>query len=289
MNRFLTPEFSKVKSKWGYVDNNGRIIINPIFDYASGFNKGVALVKIYGSPKYIDKTGKLYEEPPYGKVEDSSQILIPQELIREGVNWGFVSETRQFVIAPQFERVLSFSEGVAAVKRWNYQWGFIDENGEYVIEPQFDSAKCFSEGLAAVMIAEHTKWGLRNCRWGFIDKMGKYVIEPRFDESEFTRCPFCFNEGLAVVSEFSNEERRSKTGFIDKSGKYVIGPSFIEARPFIGGLAQVLNTNGKWGVINKTGQFVIEPIFDAIMPSQKAFKVNINGSWHEIDKTGKFM
>jgi hypothetical protein len=59
-----------VKNKnrmYGYIDNNGKLIIKPKYYYASGFYKGFALVREgtfqkYGNWKIIDKMGTTIKE-----------------------------------------------------------------------------------------------------------------------------------------------------------------------------------------------------------------------------------
>ena len=76
----------------------------------------------------------------------------------------------QTVIEPQFDEVLRFTEGLAAVKLGR-KWGFISRMGQMMIKPQFDKAIRFSEGLAAVQI---------DGQWGFIDRTGKIIVKPQF-------------------------------------------------------------------------------------------------------------
>src|ERR1019366_7878495 len=64
--------------------------------------------------------------------------------------WGFVSNSGELVINPQFERADVFAEGLAAVRL--DKWGYVDVSGKVAINPQFDKADVFSEGLAAVKI-----------------------------------------------------------------------------------------------------------------------------------------
>ena len=68
------------------------------------------------------------------------------------------------VIAPQFEDVLGFREGLAAVEMGRKR-GYIDRTGKIVITPQFSDTRGFSDGLAQV-------WGDRP---GFIDRNGTLV------------------------------------------------------------------------------------------------------------------
>ena len=64
--------------KFGYINLDGQVVIEPQFDDTHFFSKGLAAVKINGKFGFIDKTGKM-------------------------------------VFEPQFDKALSFSEGLAAV------------------------------------------------------------------------------------------------------------------------------------------------------------------------------
>jgi hypothetical protein len=50
--------------KWGYVDINGEIVINPCYDWAAEFKNGLANVKLGENWCYIDKTGRVVWSPP---------------------------------------------------------------------------------------------------------------------------------------------------------------------------------------------------------------------------------
>ena len=67
-----------------------------------------------------------------------------------GGRWGFVNQSGETVINPQFDRAEVFAEGLAPVKMG--RWGYVDPAGKVAINPQFDRADQFSEGLAAVKL-----------------------------------------------------------------------------------------------------------------------------------------
>jgi hypothetical protein len=48
----------RVSGRWGYIDANGKLVIQPQFDDAIGFPDGLAGVKSHGEWGYIDKTGR---------------------------------------------------------------------------------------------------------------------------------------------------------------------------------------------------------------------------------------
>src|SRR5665213_4292835 len=77
----------------------------------------------------------------------AATILYP---VVVGGRWGFVNQSGETVINPQFDRAEVFSAGLAPVKMG--RWGYVDAAGKVVINPQFDRADVFSEGLAAVKL-----------------------------------------------------------------------------------------------------------------------------------------
>ena len=82
--------------------------------------------------------------------------------------WGFVNSDHCWVINPQFERAVSFSDGLAKVQL-GYKSGFIDRTGKMVINPQFDSAYGFKDGLATV------KLGGKDFQ---INRAGQVLLDP---------------------------------------------------------------------------------------------------------------
>jgi hypothetical protein len=236
----------------GYVNKQGKYVINPQFSYALPFSEGLAAVKDGNKWGFINTKGESVIESKFDWVDSFSEGLA-----QAGQNgqYGYINQQGEFVIKPQFALPLGdgdafdvpFSEGLAPVFI-NEQTGYINQQGKYVIKPQFKYAYSFAEGLALVNNGD---------RWGFINTKGKSVIEPQFDLAN------SFSEELAAVNiGFNNASNESgKWGYINKQGKYVINPQFEKASDFIGGLAAV-KINNKWGYINKQGKYVINPQFE---------------------------
>jgi hypothetical protein len=193
----------KVSGKWGYTNVDGRLIINPQFDYADNFHEGRALICL-GKP--CD-----WWDAPAGSDE----------------RWGFIDGSGKMVITPQYGKAAEFSEGLASdctgdcsdkpTKPFNR--GYIDRDGKVMIPMQFGIASNFSEGLAQVCIGS-CQWKEKegySGKFGFIDQSGRFVVNPQYDDATD------FKNGFAKITVGKGGE--AKTGYIDKTGKVIWQPS----------------------------------------------------------------
>lgn len=64
---------------------------------------------------------------------------------RQGNKWGFADAQKNMVIAPKYNDVNWFSEGLAAVQIGS-KWGYINKQGKLVIPAKFTVAKSFRKG-----------------------------------------------------------------------------------------------------------------------------------------------
>ena len=91
------------EGKWGYVDEEGKFLINPQFERALPFVGG-----------------------------DLAAAT------SNGEQWGYVDREGKWAIEPQFERAHPFLGDIAPVSSGQDAWGFIGKDGRFVIEPQFE-------------------------------------------------------------------------------------------------------------------------------------------------------
>ena len=218
--------------------------------------------------------------------------------VSENGKWGYIDVSGNMIIAPQYDEVRDFREGMAAVMVDDL-WGFINTSGETVVPLEYEFVYDYSEGLAKV--SHRGRIGY------YVDKTGK-IIEIKASEDCFDWGSFHeglvkvkfeysgslrnesfvnksgkevtdrysivkdFSEGLARVENYSEDTTsfftNSMHGYIDKSGNQVIDLKYYNACDFSEGLAAVSisNTYGydeRWGFIDKNGNEVISFQFDA--------------------------
>jgi hypothetical protein len=195
------------------------------------------------------------DHPPLATDEPLRTLLPAPKEQPNGCFWGYVDQSGQWMIEPQFEGATRFHEGLAAVKV-NGQWGYADEGGNLVIKPQYAEANGFSGGLARVAAGpapySDDDWLVTASGYGFIDRSGRVIVALEWDDAGD------FSEGLAPVM------RDSTCGFIDATGELVIPLQFDSAVSFSDGLACAAR-NGKWGYIDRQGTWVIAPQYGGLL------------------------
>lgn len=222
---------------WGYVDEDEKWKITPVFVDCTEFSKDVAMVK------------------------------------RSDEKWVMIDLSGNQQIYFLFDELISFDNGKAVVcyqgkeltvdSKWdplslitnpdvqltpkmmrNGKWGYVDSRGNTMIKGQYEEVQLFSQGMAAIK---------QDGYWGYINGNNKMVIQPQYRQADQ------FRSGRAVVGV-----KGRKLGFIDYRGILVIEPIYSSARRFWGE-ESVVYKDGKWGVIDKDGRTVLPFVFD-VMP-----------------------
>ncbi|NEW09107.1 hypothetical protein GK047_24330 [Paenibacillus sp. SYP-B3998] len=274
---FIQPQFEgagnfseglaavQVKGSWGYIDPKGNTVITPQYDSASEFSNDNAIVskKDKNGVKfgYINKRGKAVGSIMYESALDYKENFAP---VVTGTHFAFLNRDGNIQFFDSFEDAGSFSEGLAKVQIKG-KYGYINKKGEVAIPYQYTKALDFSGGMAAVSIQG---------KWGYIDKEEEQVIPAKYEDA----APF--SEGLAAV------QSGGKYGYIEPSGKTVIAMQYDFAGSFKMGYAPVKQL-GKWGFIDQKGMIVVQPKYDFAYEANGAlFRVQDGGQTIYLDHKG---
>jgi WG containing repeat len=122
------------------------------------FSEGLAAVKIGGKWGYIDDQGSLVIPPKFAGAWFFSDGLASVKLTERSPLWGFIDRKGDVVIQPQFGMPLRFSEGLIEGygeknNILNIPLGYMDKSGKYVVRLDEQGMEIqflveFSEGLA---------------------------------------------------------------------------------------------------------------------------------------------
>lgn len=310
----------KSGEKWGYVDSEGKWLINPQFESVDAFHEGWAVVqRENGEYGFTDTDGKIMNDAWYkgatrfssGKAWVVAENTAPVLIDTKG---NKLSEVREAL------RVYSYTEGLAMAlvkdeKTGRTLYGYLDGKGKWAIKPQFESVGAFSEGRAAVARTNEEKNRMEH---GYIDKSGALVIPYQFAYARHFE-----KNGKAVVS--INGDNGWVDGVIDRDGHYLITPQFGSLMPdgdeltcsfsgtdlygrcdqdgkvivnpqfknltlfFDGKLAPASLDGEKVGYVDRTGHFVINPQFDYASPFAGGIAiVRVGDKFGFIDTDGKY-
>jgi hypothetical protein len=302
-------------TKFGYIDEQGQVVVPAQFDEAQDFSEGLAAIAFNAGKKskrafrrqrrwgYIDRVGKMVITPQFRMARPFSGGLAAVQNVQ--AKWGYINPSGKITVPFQFEDAASFSEGKAAVQTGG-QFGFIDRTGTLIIPAQFHEAANFSEGLARVGItgifpnahfAPH-EFDAGSGKFGYIDESGHIVFEVEAVNVED------FSEGLAAF-QVENQDANpyasrpsvvtGRTGYIwcgylDKAGNVAIPPRFQSCGPFAEGLANVV-LDGSWQFIDSTGEKVLSTPYYWVAPFRHGLAPVRDEQRDEgyIDKSGKLI
>ena len=238
----------RLNNKRGFINEEGKVVVPPKYDYSRDFSEGLALVSNDGEGvKFIDKNGNIVINlEPYYFVSyspDFSEGLLP---VSDGA-WkpgngkeekiGYIDITGKLVIPTKYETAYGFENGFACVEI-DDKFGIINKKGKEITSIIYDNYISFSnDGFATVSL---------NNKLGLIDKNGNIIIPTIYDEIGKTA------DGMIRV------ESNGKWGYFDINGKQVIPFKYEQARNFLEGSACVKIDDKSWVRIDKTGTIIKE-------------------------------
>lgn len=149
--------------KFGFVNNQGKLIIKCQFESVEAFNEGLAAFTENDKMGFIDSLGNKVIRASYERTYFFSEGLAAVRLENDKV--GYINKKNEMVIPAIYYYGYAFSEGLAVVsKSQEYNnFYYINKAGETEIKGPFDEADSFKNGEALVF-----KRG--KCR--YIDKTG---------------------------------------------------------------------------------------------------------------------
>lgn len=290
--------------KDGYIDEMGELIIPCKYKQAQDFSEGLAWVNDNGPWRCIDNNGKVVFTLEImsefrSNFKDGLSVITPPEGESSIIN----AKGEVLELSGHSWLGTGISDGLILCTDTDEESGdtkyvYLDTMGNVVIDcsPQYGDYHPFHNGLAAVL-----KYGSEaegGCKVGYIDKSGKLVIPislpcSGFDDMPDFPDPFTCQDDMICstkqVGNYGEENFGFLFGFYDRTGKLVVPHKYNKAQDFSGGLAAVLNEDGKWGYIDKTGKVVIPFKYDAV--SYEGFQdgyalVELGDKQGYVDKQG---
>lgn len=144
-------QMARMKSgtKYGFLNNTGKLVIPPVYSDARRYGEGLAAIKQNNKFGFIDKSAKIKIVPQYLDALYFREGLCPVKAADK--KWGFINSSGSMVIKPIFADALPFSEGRALVQVGD-SIAFIDKSGRFVVAPKYDLAFSYSNKRTVVSL-----------------------------------------------------------------------------------------------------------------------------------------
>lgn len=160
------------KHAWGFLDENGRIAIRPIFEAVRDFRHGLAAVRWQGKWGFIDKDGRMAVRPRFDALQDMAEVGLAVATL-DGRHL-LIDRQGNPVGSPFDEDVYSvhLSDGVPARTTLEYKREYRSEAGErrYGARGVIPERPLGENGLH---IASNAKY-----MYGVIDADWNWVVQP---------------------------------------------------------------------------------------------------------------
>ncbi|MGP1403387.1 MAG: WG repeat-containing protein [Catonella sp.] len=264
--------------KYGVMDYNGKVIVEPKYDEIRLFSEGLAVAIKDGKRGCIDKEGREVIPFKFDLLQNFDNGLAVAS--KDG-KWGCIDKEGREVIPFKFKHLDRLENGFLMVVRSDGRYGYINKRGEefYIKNSEkYDELEKISDNLYRVKKGEKV---------GIINKKGKVVVPIKYNDVGD------FHEGMAKVTqkEEENHETWYSYGFVNKKGKEVISADYNSAEDFHEGLAAVsygVGHGAAWGFVNKKGKEVIPVKYDGVNDFHEGLAAVIKyGELGFVNKKGK--
>jgi len=221
--------------KYGFINSEGRTVIDFTYDYAESFAENAAYVEQAGKGMLIDYRSVVLAENVYSGLSDGLALTMQDGL------WGFVDLTGAVAIPCTFSDAEAPQDGLVRISMEGL-WGVADLSGAVVIEPAFDYLWPY-EGECA-LYAEFDEFGIEVEGYGYVNRLGERVTKAKYEQARH------FSDGYAAV--FDGE----KWGYIDESGNTALAHIYDYAADFSDGYAAVA-ADGVYSLIDHEGKALV--------------------------------
>ncbi len=191
-------KFKNNKGRFGYLNQQGEIVVPATYIKASDFEAGKAVVwQAYNKTGVLDSSTQLSMPLIHDKILAYTQGLAL--LKKRNSGYGYIFENAKPQTPLLYRAARPFRHQVALVKP-NDKWGMINSQGLTMLSDKYDAITDFEEGAATVTI---------NKFWGIVNAQGEVLLAPIYEQIESV------GNGLFRV------EKANQVGYINDRGAWV--------------------------------------------------------------------
>jgi len=232
---------------YGYLDENGNVAIDFLFENATDFKNGLAIVQKDGKYGIINTRAGLVSDFEYDWIEPFRTDRNPSRFKR-GELFGLIDQVGTVVVDSAYSHIGDYAEGLALAAN-NKTYGYISTTGDTIIDFKYT----FSP---AVLKVSQFKNGyvriFQKDKVGVIDTAGTRIFPAIFEN----------------IGEFSGKlipvVKKDKWGYADLNVNLAIPYKYEVAGNFRDSVA-IVAANGMYGVIDTLGNAKVEFKYKSIV------------------------
>lgn len=175
---------------WGYINEEGRVVIEPTYLWAHPFVDDKALVEVSpGHYGVINKDGKLIGDLGKDNVIAMSDdtVIFLRNTGDYTTRYGYKTLDGEILLDAIYFDAQKFENGLAIVngaQDYSNKYGVINKKGEFVIAPKYSQITSLGEGIYAVPKAVDFYYSGPFLAKALFDKTGKQLTDFKFYDVE---------------------------------------------------------------------------------------------------------
>jgi len=226
--------------RYGYLDETGKVVIEPQYRYAEAFSEGIGVVTLAnGRFALIDKIGKLILELPF--TDEAISLGQYHEGLaayyeKKSSLYGYMDKQGKIVIPAKYRYASSFEHGLASVNvdtdGYEEQLGLITPKGEFVVEPNYAAIHYVNHGLWAVGKGDDTiDIPLHyTAKYALLNQQGQFLSDFIYDEiAPFEGTHTAVQEGLHTYLIDQSGKKAANLPILEGAGTISLQGELLEA------------------------------------------------------------
>lgn len=214
--------------------------------------------------------------------------------------FGYADAKGNFVIKPQFEKALPFSEeGLARVRR-NEGWSVINGSGKAITKKAYHEIREFRNGVAVISVRNYLE-GREQISFGVINSKGNEVIPATYTyiTAEPTNTSFIVGQARDITLKSDSRKKaieaadpsiQVRFGLLNASGKPILPISYEAVRDYQFKLFALKTPEGNWQVYDAKGVQVFKGDYTDVKDFDEEYAtVEKDSRWGIINRNGQII
>ena len=277
------------KGKWGFVDENGSLVVKYNYTAVGPFQGKYARVQKGDKWGFINKKGEVVIKPEYDNFSSFTDTGVA--VVQKGKKYGYINTEMQFIVPVKFTNIGAFNaDGLVWVADED-KYGIYNINGSIFIEPKYKSIGVFVPYVADLSEVDFSKLSVSET--SHLKYGGSYTLyrKEAVDHSYYSKLP-----ESPIGYFYSNNQEGYKNSVVTPSGDVLIQEGKYRASFYPNdGVSPVALSDNQYNFINVgTGQKLLKrPVLDVWGFDTNVAIVSVKfgkGTKKQfVDRTGKFV